>query len=268
MTITSTGDYINAQKQSINFFKSGARTTVASIQFSLIDLAGTGPGTLAGSNTSAGVVPDDTTAGTPAIDPFGARATGYISLVDFNSSVSGRIYLYDMLWKAGAYNAATSNTITSPPSFEGRMPDYSAPNTFGRGNQIWLETVTAFTGLQSCNIGYTNDLGVAGQQTGVIATGIAPTLGRMFRMPLQAGDNGVSSIQSIQSTVATQGTFNVLILRPLWQGRCRFNHEADVHGLDKTGLPIVYANSALFMTVAADGTGSGVPNLQIEVSSL
>ena len=39
----------------------------------------------------------------------------------------------------------------------------------------------------------------------------------------------------------------------------------DVHGPDKTGLPIVYATSALWPIIAADSTSSGVPDLLMTV---
>jgi hypothetical protein len=35
----------------------------------------------------------------------------------------------------------------------------------------------------------------------------------------------------------------------------------------KTGLPIVYSNSALFLQVCPDGTITGVPELNVEIAS-
>ena len=46
----------------------------------------------------------------------------------------------------------------------------------------------------------------------------ALTLGKMFQLPLQAGDSGVQKIESVVvtngTTAMTAGNFNVLVLRP------------------------------------------------------
>jgi hypothetical protein len=263
MAITTLDGYVNSQKASYNWWKTASQTTVATIQFSLFDIAGSpAAGTLAGSNVSAGVVPDDTTTGCQLLDGFGSGANGYLTQVEFTNTVAGRIYLYDLLWKGGAYNAATSNTLSGQPGFLGRCPD-----GLGEGNQLWLECVTNFTGAQSINIGYTNGQGTTGRLTGVVSTGITPVARRMFRVPLQAGDNGVGKVEIVNSTVATQGTFNVLVLRPLWSGRVRFAHDFDVHGIDRTGMPQIYSNSAIFGTVSMDSTASGIPTVQFEIAS-
>ena len=250
-----------AASQDITWVKTAARTTVAATWFSLFDIAGNpGAGTLAGTSTTAGVVPDDSTAGCPPINTFGGGATGYIGTLDFGSSVASRFRIYDMLWKGGAYAFNASVSLSSQPSYSARIPggDY-------KGTQIWLETVTAFTGNQSIAVTYTNQDGVAGRTTGTIATGVAPTVGRMRQLPLQDGDTGVQKIESVTSTVATVGTFNVLVLRYLASGRIRINNDGDTKGPDKLGLPIVYDTSALFVMVATDSTSSGVPELQISI---
>lgn len=263
MAITTRDGLIAAMAagQDIAWFKSAARTTVAGFWFSLFELAGNpGAGVLAGTSTTAGVVPDDTTAGFPPINSFGAGLTGYISGLDYGSSVASRFRLFDCLWKGGAYAFNAAVALSAQPSYSARIPggDY-------KGTQIWLETVTAFTGNQSIAITYTNQDGVAGRTTGTVATGVAPTLGRLFQMPLQAGDTGVQKIESVTSTVSTVGTFNVLVLRPLLGARVRIANDGGVKGPDLTGLPQVFDTSALYVMCAADGTTSGVPELQISV---
>lgn len=63
-------------------------------------------------------------------------------------------------------------------------------------------------GSQSIAVTYTNQDGVTGRTTGTIAaTGVAPIVGRMLQLPLQAGDTGVQKIESVTSTVSTAGTF-------------------------------------------------------------
>lgn len=263
MAINSLDDYIASAKQIIPWIKTASRTSVAAIPFSVFDIAGQpGAGTLAGSNTANGLVPTTTTAGYPTINSFGG-ATGYVSNIDFGNTVACRITLYDRLFLAGAYafNAATS--LTTQPSYSGRVPggtDYT--NT-----ELWIECVTTFTGNQSIAVTYTNQAGTAAHTTGTIATGVAPTIGRCLRLPLQAGDTGIQKVESVTSTVATVGTFNVMILRSLWTGRCRIANDGDVHDMLRTGMIQVFDTSALYALVIADSTSTGVPEIQIQLAS-
>lgn len=261
MAITSLDGYIGAAKQLVPWMKNGARTTVANIWFSAFDIAGNpGAGTLAGSSTAAGVVPTATTGGFPGLTAFGGFASGYLGSVDYGSSVACRLALFDCLFKAGAYSFNAAVTLSAQPSFLARTPDGA-----GNGCQIWLENVTPFTGNQTIAIQYTNQAGLAGQTTPTVATGVAPTAGRMLQMPLAAGDGGVQKIEKVTSTIATVGTFNVLVLRPLWSGRVFAANAGDTHGIDKVGLPLLYATSALFVAIAADSTALGIPELALEV---
>lgn len=261
MAITTLDQYVASAKQIVAMTKTALRTTIAATWFSLFDLAGNpGAGTLAVGNTVNGLVPTDAVAGFPIINVFGGSA-GYLSVVDFGNSVASRMMLFDRLFHAGAYAYNASQTLSAQPSYSARVPG----GTDFTGLQIWVECVTAFTGNMSIAVTYTNQAGVTGRTTGTIATGVAPTLGRMIQLPLQAGDSGVQKIETVTATVATVGTFNVLVVRPLWSGRVRVANDGDVHGLDKTGMPVVFDTSALQLAMCADSTSSGVPDLQIEI---
>ena len=263
MPITTNDGYVAAAKQALQYFRSAARTTIAASWFSLFELAGQpGPGVLAIGNTANGVVPTDAIAGYPVINAFGGAATGYLSLVDFSNTVPCRIGLYDRLFAAGAYSFNSNVTLATQPSYSSRVPG----GTDFMGLELWIEQVTASTGIQTVVIGYTNASGVAGRST-TFSTGTALTLGRAMRIPLQAGDNGIQSIQSIVGSVATVGTFNLMILRELWTGRVRAANDGDTHSYLKTGLPQVFADSALFVLVSADSTSSGTPELSIEIAN-
>lgn len=261
MALATFDNYIGSAKQIVPWFKSAGRTTVANIWFSSFEVAGNpGGGTLAGASTTAGVVPTSATAGFPILTAFTGGANGYLGALDFGNSVASRIGLFDCLWKGGAYPFNASVTLSAQPSYLARTPDGA-----GLGCQIWLECVTPFTGNQSVAVTYTNSAGTTGRTTGTIATGVAPILGRMLQLPLQAGDSGLQKIESVTGTVASVGTFNVLVLRPLWSGRVVAANAGDTHGIDKVGLPIIFATSALYVAVAADSTALGIPELSIEV---
>jgi hypothetical protein len=259
MAITTFDGIIGAAGQDQTWVKTGARTTVANAWFTLFDIAGNpGAGTLAGVSTAAGVIPVATDAGFPAINAFGLGNNGYLSNVDFGSTVPGRIKMYDMLYKAGAYPFNAAQTLAAQPALT------RVPGTIYTGLQLWVECVTAFTGIPTITITYTNEAGTAGRTTGAV-TWVAATVGRMLQLPLQAGDKGLQKIESVTSITATVGTFNVLIMRRLWSARVRAANDGDTHGPDKTGMPDVYEASALYPIIATDSTLSGVPELQLSV---
>lgn len=267
MAITTLDTYIGSVKQRISLVKTASRTSIATAWFSIFDLAGSpGAGVLAGTSTTTGVVPTDATAGCPTINAFGGGATGYLSLVDFGSSVACRVAIYDLLWKGGAYTISAATSGNTPTSFLSRIPGGTAADTAGC-TEIWVEMVAAGAGNQAVSVTY-NDEGGASSSTGAVGIGAAPTVGRMWQLPLAAGDKGCSGVTGVTASVGTgAGTFNVLVLRPLWSGRVRIANDGDTHALDKTGMPIVYTDSALFMMIAADSTATGIPELIVEVSN-
>lgn len=262
MAITTLDGLIAAASQRVGLIKTASRTSVAAIPFSVFDLTGNpGAGVLAGTSTAAGVVPTDATVGTPVINAFGGGATGYINTVTFGSTVACRLRIYDLLFKAGAYAFNANVNLAAQPSYSSRV----LGGTDFTNTELWLEAVTAFTGNQTIQIGYTNEAGTSGRSTGAIATGVAPIVGRMLQLPMQAGDTGIQRVDSVVSTVSTAGTFNVLVMRRLWEGRVIVANSGDTHDMLKTGLPQIFADSALFLQVIADSTATGIPEVQLEI---
>lgn len=264
MAITSLDQLIAAPRQRLSFIKTASRTSVSAIPFSIFDQVGLpGAGTLAVGNTTTGIVPTHTLAGYPTINAFtgGANNIGYVAGVQFGSNVACRFYLFDCLFSAGAFAFNANVVLSGQPSYATRVPD----GTDFKGTEIWLETVTAFTGNQTIAVTYTNQDGVAGRTTGAIATAVAPTLGRMLQLPLQAGDTGVQRIESVVSTVSTAGTFNVHVMRRLWTGRVRINNDGDTQDFLRVGMPQIFPTSALRLVVNADSTATGIPELLIDI---
>lgn len=273
MAITTVDGYIASAKQIIPYIKTAGRTSVATGWYTMFDIAGNpGAGTLAGTSTANGVAVDDTVTGFPPINTFGGGATGYLTTVDFSSSVASRITLTDLLWKAGAYSYAAGTTAVTATALPARRPNSSYV-----GLQIWIEVSTAFsTGnawTVSCTYYNQNGSGDGTRTTPALANmaAAALTAGRMYQLPLQAGDTGVSEIKSVvvtnNTTAMTAGAFNVLIVRPLWSGRVQIANGGDTHGLDKTGMVQVYDTTALYPIFAADSTAIGVPEMQIEIAN-
>lgn len=257
MAITTLDNLIASVKRRVVYQKTASRTTVANIPFSIFDLAGNpGAGALAVGNTANGIVPTDAMSGYPLLaTPANSL---YLNRIYAKSSVACWLDLFDCVFSAGAYSFNSNITLASQPSFAGRLP-----NTDYNGLELWLEAVTAFTGLQSIRIQYLDQGGNAGD-TGVIATGVAPTVGRMFFMPLAAGDSGLQQVNVVTSSVSTVGTFNVHVMRWLWGCRINAANQGVIESLLRTGLNQIYGDSALRLVVTPDSTASGLPSLRME----
>lgn len=268
MTITTRDGLIAAQAsaQRLRVMKTATRTSVALIPFSVFDLAGDpGAGVLAGTSTAAGVVPTDATAGCPLINAFGGSA-GYLTRFEASSTVACRVALYDLLFKAGAYAFNADVTLAAQPSYASRVTFQPGSVVDYKGTELWIEAATAFTGSPSFQVNYLDEGGAAGD-TGVVASGAALTLGRMLKLPFAAGDTGIQRVDRVRGTVATVGTFNVLVMRKLAEARIRVANDQIVQGVDLTGFPQVFADSALVAVVTADGTSTGLPELVADIAN-
>lgn len=262
MAITTLDGYIAASKQRISWIKTASMTAVAAMPFSPFALAGNpGAGTLAIGNTANGLVPTDATAGYPIINAFGG-AVGYVSKIEFGSTIACWMDIYDRVFAAGAYAFNANVTLATIPSFASRVPG----GTDFVGTQLWLEQVTAGTLVQNVAVGYTNSAGTAGRTTWTFAMA-ANIVGRCWQIPLQAGDNGVSIVNSVLGSVASAGTFNIMVLRPLWSGRVTIANGGDVHDMLRTGMPQVFADSALYVHISPDSTATGIPDFVLEIAN-
>lgn len=262
MAITNLDGYIGSTKQTVMQKKTASITTVALQVSSPFALAGIpGAGVLAGTNTANGVVPTELTAGCPNIVDFGVGKTGYITRINGYSSVAGTLILADLLFKAGAYAFNANQVLSDQPDYSGRVPVGGYGSTM-----ILLEAVTAHTGNQSIRILYTDGNDVA-RDTGVIATGVAPIIGRCFVMPMVGAGYGVKRIDQVISSVSTAGTFNVLVVNILAQMRIPVAGYSEARDLYGTGMPIVYQDSALVVYVRPDSTAMGLPEWEIEIAN-
>ena len=270
MAISTLDGYLGAAKQRVTWMKTGTRTLVAAMPYTVFDIAGNpGVGTLAIGNTANGIVPVKGNSGYPFIGTFSGNS-GYLSKVEFGSSVPCCFDLYDRLFAVGAISyAAATTTLSAQPSYSSRVP----LSNYG-GLQVWIEVVTAFvTGTAwTCRITYTDqdgNTGIAGVDLPTMAAAALP-IGRMYQLPLAAGDGGIQKIESVivtnGGTAMTVGTFNVMVLRPLWFGRVAVANGGDVHDLFKTGFPPLFDTSALYMILYADSTAVGLPDCTFQIA--
>ena len=262
MPIASLDDYIAAHKQYLNFCKVATRTSVIGQPFSVFDVAGaTGAGTLAGANAVNGVIPTDATPGYPDMDDFGANQKGYLSRVISTNNVACRLAVYDRLWVAGAHAYNANVTYTAQPPYSARVPSGNFSDL-----KIVIECVTAINGSPSFNVTYVNQVGET-KTTGPMPVGSTMTVGRCFEVPLVPGDTGVQKIISVVGTGGTSGTFNINVLRPIWDGRVAFGNDGDNMDMLRTGMPEVFATSALYVLVLSDTTNTGTLSISLEIAS-
>jgi hypothetical protein len=272
MAITTGDGYIAAAKQTLSYVKTSTVTTVAAQRHGVAQVAGN-PGalTLLGAATPSGGVPTDATAGYPTINAFGVGNTGYLTRVSYASTVACRLELWDKLYAVGITTAQLGTlqtlTLSSQPSISGRIPGGTDYN----GLRIFVEiTTTMSASATTINVTYTRGDGTTGR-TAAATTGSLSgfTAGRWVELPLAAGDIGVQKIESVIIGGATNaaGALNVIIARPLWQNRVPVVGYGDINGLDKTGMVQVFENSAIVMTVVADSTSSGIPDVLFEIAN-
>lgn len=267
MAITTADGFFGAAKQRDKIAKTASFTTVAATPFSTLDVAGIpAAGSLAVGNTANGLVPTDAVAGFPVINAFGGGATGYLASAQFRNSVVGGAVLYDRLFHVGSISllALATTTLSSQPSYTGRLPggtDYS-------NLEILLEINAAMSATATTvSVSYTNEAGVTGRSTGASISLSGFTTRRVLSLPLQAGDKGVQRIDSVTvgGTVATTGTFNVVVARNLANFDIRVANALDSQAWDMLGGPVVFADSALWLVVQPDSTAAGVPALSYQI---
>lgn len=150
------------------------------------------------------------------------------------------------------------NTIT--------LPRY----TDGVGVQMMAVTLAARTGGQSFTVNYTNSDGVSGRVTpamventssviGTIATSVlSPTDNTSPTpfLPLQAGDSGVRSVESVTMNGIDTGLFAIVLVKPITETQIR-GIDAPVekdHLLHGAELPRIYDDAFLGYLVLPQGT--------------
>lgn len=209
-------------------------------------------------NTANGVVPVDGAHGSPIIN-F-ATGRGCINWIEWvGNSALIRFLIADRIFSCGAYNFNAAQNLSSQPSFAGRVP-----NTFYSGLQIWYEQVTGVTGSQSVAVTYTDQDGNAGATTGTVNV-VGGTAGYSTPLPLAAGDSGVQKIESVTGSVASGGTFNIIVLRPLALLGVKNGYAFGLAGqnFEQNLMPEVYPDSCLNLFSYFNSTTGGTVEFEI-----
>jgi hypothetical protein len=240
---------------SVRFFKSSPGTGTVNGLMSYWTTAGSYPSGSSPGSTSA-IVPTRSTTG--AIQ-FPLASSGSFVRHLARASVFGTTTHTGSILDRLLSSDGLSGTSTSSQTVGGA----SVPSRgVGEVHELFLEWYTA-TGSTPVNafITYTNQDGVSGRVTPSTPIPASTIAGRMIEFPLQAGDWGVQSVQSVQLDASTgsAGNFGVTVARRLLlcsgdrgSGRT-FPFDALL-----LGLPVVPDTSCLFLTAGYSTSTSGV----------
>ncbi len=164
---------------------------------------------------TASVVPTRTTQG--AIGQ--QNSTGGLELgilgIRFSALNAGTYLICDRL----AHSGGLAGTITTAQTTN--LPTAALTRSSGVGVFIGLTIYTAIGATATTvTCSYTNSGGVPGRTTTAVVLGSTGfrEAGRMILLPLQAGDVGVLSVESVTApgTTGTAGNFGVTLFRPIY----------------------------------------------------
>ena len=148
------------------------------------------------------------------------------------------------------------------------LPRYES----GEGVRIMAVSVAPRTSGQRFIVSYTNSSGVSGRTTtsvfqnaaaangSIITSSVNNTISAVPFLPLQAGDTGVRSIDSVTMLGADVGLFTLVLVKPIAQF-CLNEQTAPVevdYLLQKSGMPEIKDDAYLNLLCLPNGSLSGV----------
>ena len=204
--------------------------------------------------SAGGTLHTSTDAGFPTLSsPTGTR---YIAKVELTGVTSGAIHIYDRVWSCSGFSGivTTAQAVTN-------FPTITRPDVNGTGLEIWIECYTA-TGATASNVTvqYTNQSGTAGRNTVSTAHITSMPANRMYPVPLQAGDTGVKSVQSVtlSASTGTAGSFGVTLLKRIATIPLATANIPTVQDFATLGFSKIPANTALNFIHQGTTTSSGI----------
>ena len=251
MAITSLDQLLAASNQLKSFGKVSMTAKAAGTFQSLWTAAGL-PAAGANPASLAMVIPTSATAGAL---PFVKPATGlsYISKISSSQQTIGTLILYDRI----AHSSGLNGTLTTAQAVNGAA---LTRHTTGEDVELFLEVYTA-TGATASNatISYTNSAGVAGRTTPAVAMQVTPVVGQMLPIPLQEGDTGIRSVQTVtlSSSTATAGNFGITLVKRIAEIPITVAGTGVVLDPFALGFPQIANDACLSFMVVTSTTSTG-----------
>lgn len=204
-----------------------------------------------GAIPTTAVVPDNDTIG--ALGQRNAGSGLQNSIVGYRlSALNPGVYIIcDRLAHSGGLSGTTTGAQTT------NLPTPALTrHTSGVGVMIGLTIYTIIgTTATSVSATYTNQSGVGSRVTPLVQIGATGFNGanRMILLPLQAGDSGVQSVESVTlsaSTVSAAGNFGVTLFKPLYticvESTSGVSSGGFITGLSAGGIPTIENGACLF----------------------
>jgi hypothetical protein len=208
--------------------------------------------------TSTPVIPTDATPGYPSLTDPASGQSLYLARWNVQSSQSGWNMIFDRVFHVGGF----SGILTTAQSISAlSLPSARCPSN-GEGLEIWLESYTA-TGASAANVtaSYTNSSGTSGRTTVATAMITSFPVARMLRLPLQEGDTGVQSVQSLtlSASTGTAGNFGLTLLKRKATLNFIVGPSGAAVDFVPLGLRAIESNSCLQFVQISPTSGTGLP---------
>lgn len=259
MAMATMDDVVNglASSQQFNYFIPSATNAVGGwVDLNRAVVTSWGQQAIPSAASAGGTLHNDSQVGfPPGLNPI-PPAKSYFAQWRAASTVAGGIHLYDKVWSCTGFSGAvtTAQSVTN-------FPTLTRPDANGTGLEIWIECYTA-TGATASNITvqYTNSDNVSGRNTVSTAHITSMPANRMYQVPLQAGDKGVKSIESItlSASTGTAGAFGVSLMRRISSIAMPVVNIGTTLDFAATGLPIIHNDAALAFIHQGATTSSGI----------
>lgn len=227
MAITTLDGSLAGMQPPWAFAKAATPTLIAGRPASLWYLAGAPGAGLTPANTAGGVALSSSTTFANNIAgqiPHQDAGSGnsYLGRVVAQASQPGTLLLCDRLMQIGGNSGGSAISVTTTGAqtiTSGTLPARdNAGTTSGAGVLAALEVITATgAGLATPSIGYTNSTPTASKTASLVDTYAATSaIGAFYRFGLQAGDQGISQINTLTLGVSmTSGTIALVLYRIL-----------------------------------------------------
>lgn len=195
--------------------------------------------------------------GVPKWTADGAK-TPYIGRMGASFATAGTIHVYGLMWAASGFagNVATAQSVVGFSGMPARRPT-------GLGCEIWMGCSSAIGATaHNVTVQYYNETGSAGGTRNTISVaGIASMpANRMYQLPLQSGDSGVSEIRSLtlSASSGTLGNLWVLVMDRICSISSAVANVSAVSDFAALGLPAINDESCLVFVHQATATSSGI----------
>lgn len=197
--------------------------------------------------------------------PNVSPSTKYLRNITTQANASTALPMNAILLDYLLYYPSIDDGITDPQVMTNSQT--LSRYTDGKGVQMMAVTTGARTGGQTFTVSYTNQDGISGRTSQTVTQNTSTLLGTITTsnttatngaspfIPLQLGDTGVRSIQSVTMNGVDVGLFTIILVKPIAQISFReitVPYEKD-YLINSSELPIIQDDAFLNFVVLPNG---------------